>query len=156
MSNTHTHTHHSLWSRITCCQIGPRNPLRLWYLSITEGLTASKYSTFWSLRDSTGIYLFKFSGVQTGLNGSAKTTSPPNLGLDHRSSPPWPVNLWSNFGQVHMGSGSDLSLGLDGGSTTTDPVSTILHHISCLLPVIPPHHNTFGPSFRRTPSWPIQ
>ena len=111
------HAHHSLWSRITCCHISPRNPLRLWYSSITEGLTASKYSTFWSLCDSAGIYLFRFSGVRTGSNRSTKTSSPPNLGLDLWSSPPWPVNLWPNFSQVCMGSGLDLSSGLDSGST---------------------------------------
>ena len=65
------------------------------------------------------IILLKSLRVQWSLNWFIWVHKTMNLGLDYRSSSSQLLNLWLNFGQVCMGSGSDLSSGPDGGSTTS-------------------------------------
>ena len=122
-----------------------QQPLKLWYLSIGEGLTAQNqgithpgyhsgyhYTHFWwfdrphwrtSLRNPVNWwnkldFVTHYSAeISLGSNGSAEITSCLNLGLDYRFNSSQPLNLWLNFGQVCMGSGLDLSSGPNDGST---------------------------------------
>ena len=62
-----------------------------------------------------------FKPVQTG---SQKTGACWTLRLNNGSSSFQPLNLWPDFGQVHIGSGLNLSSGLDGSSTRRNWINT--------------------------------